>query len=224
MDKKSSFVLYPADFLAAVHNFRKNQVADLIIALCEINFYGELSFKLTDVVKKRFEALQDTINKNNAKYQEICEKRQANGAKGGDKRKAQAKQAESKVKATEVTDSPGESENESESDNENDNGSEEREQSSVDKSEFPGAPTVEEVAEYCRENGYTIDVVAFVNWHNTRGWMHGKRYIALEWRTAVQKWFCKEIGITYSEFKSAGFVAATVLEQAKEAHHDRADN
>ena len=53
MDKKTSFVLYPADFLAAVHNFKKSQIADLIIALCEINFYGEVSFKLSEPVKKR---------------------------------------------------------------------------------------------------------------------------------------------------------------------------
>jgi len=79
MDKKTSFVLYPADFLAAVHNFKKNQVADLIIALCEINFYGDVSFKLSESVKKRFDAIQDTVEKNNAKYKEICEKRQAIG-------------------------------------------------------------------------------------------------------------------------------------------------
>ncbi len=33
MDKKTSFILYPADFLAAVHNFRKSQIANFIIAL-----------------------------------------------------------------------------------------------------------------------------------------------------------------------------------------------
>ena len=49
MDKKTSFVLYPADFLAAVHNFRKNEVADLIIALCETNFYGGVSFKMAKI-------------------------------------------------------------------------------------------------------------------------------------------------------------------------------
>ena len=49
MDKKTSFVLYPADFLAAVHNFKKSQIADLIIALCEKNFYGDVSFKLSDM-------------------------------------------------------------------------------------------------------------------------------------------------------------------------------
>ena len=36
-NKKTSFVMYPADFLAAVHNFRKNEVADLIIAIWEFN-------------------------------------------------------------------------------------------------------------------------------------------------------------------------------------------
>ena len=66
MDKKTSFVLYPADFLAAVHNFKKSQIADLIIALCEINFYGEVSFKLSEPVKKRFTAIQDVVEKNNA--------------------------------------------------------------------------------------------------------------------------------------------------------------
>ena len=77
MDKKTSFVLYPADFLAAVHNFKKSQIADLIIALCEKNFYGDVSFKLSDPVKKRFSLIQETIEKNNAKYLEVREKRQA---------------------------------------------------------------------------------------------------------------------------------------------------
>lgn len=63
MDKKTSFVLYPADFLAAVHNFKKSQIADLIIALCEKNFYGDVSFKLSDPVKKRFSLIQETIEK-----------------------------------------------------------------------------------------------------------------------------------------------------------------
>ena len=64
MDKKTSFVLYPADFLAAVHNFRKNEVADLIIALCETNFYGGVSFKMSGLVRQRFEMLQETIEPN----------------------------------------------------------------------------------------------------------------------------------------------------------------
>lgn len=92
MDKKTSFVLYPADFLAAVHNFKKSQIADLIIALCEKNFYGDVSFKLSDPVKKRFSLIQETIEKNNAKYLEVREKRQASA-------KQKKQQMSSKIKA-----------------------------------------------------------------------------------------------------------------------------
>ena len=93
MDKKTSFVLYPADFLAAVHNFKKNQVADLIIALCEINFYGAVSFKLSDLVKQRFDAIQETIDKNNAKYLEMRRKRRKQTSS---KSQARCKQTTSK--------------------------------------------------------------------------------------------------------------------------------
>lgn len=200
MDKKTSFVLYPADFLAAVHNFRKNQIADLIIALCEINFYGDVSFKLSEPVKKRFEAIQDTVEKNNAKYKEICEKRQAIGSKGGSKSLAKA-----------LTPPPGESEKENESDNEYKN----KEALSVDKQVYVGAPSVEDVAAYCQESGYTIDPAAFVRWNEERGWMNGKKYIAVDWRKAVRKWFCKENGLSYSEMETLTDVCSDVLGKVK---------
>lgn len=215
MDKKTSFVLYPADFLAAVHNFRKSQIADLIIALCEINFYGEVSFKLSEPVKKRFTAIQDVVEKNNAKYKEICEKRQANGSKGGSKIKAKSKQKLSKPSAKEITPPPSESENENESDNVYESGDINKEHETGDKSGFVGAPTVDDVAEYCQESGYTIDPVAFVRWNEERGWMNGKRYIAVDWRKAVRKWFCKENGIEFSEMETMADICSDVLGKVK---------
>lgn len=215
MDKKTSFVLYPADFLAAVHNFKKSQIADLIIALCEINFYGEVSFKLSDPVKKRFTAIQDVVEKNNAKYKEICEKRQANGSKGGSKIKAKSKQKLSKPSAKDTTPPPSESENENESDNVYESGDINKEPENVDKSGFVGAPTVDDVAEYCHESGYTIDPMAFVRWNEERGWMNGKRYIAVDWRKAVRKWYCKENGIEFSELETMADICSDVLGKVK---------
>lgn len=215
MDKKTSFVLYPADFLAAVHNFKKSQIADLIIALCEINFYGEVSFKLSEPVKKRFTAIQDIVEKNNAKYKEICEKRQANGSKGGSKIKAKSKQKLSKSSAKDITSPPSESENENESDNVYESGDINKEPETGDKSGFVGAPTVDDVAEYCRESGYTIDPMAFVRWNEERGWMNGKRYIAVDWRKAVRKWFCKENGIEFSEMETMADICSDVLGKVK---------
>lgn len=216
MDKKTSFVIYAADFLAAVHNFKKNQIADLIIALCEYNLYGASSLKLSGLVKERFDALQDNINLCNAKYKEICEKRKANGSKGGSKRQAKNKQTSSNAQAILSTLSPGESEKEkeSESDYEKDK-KKDKEAKAVDKSGFVGAPSVEEVAAYCETSGYTIDPVAFVRWNEERGWMNGKKYIALDWRKAVRKWFNKENGISASNLELMADVCADMLSKAK---------
>ena len=218
MDKKTSFVLYPADFLAAVHNFRKNEVADLIIALCETNFYGGVSFKMSGLVRQRFEMLQETIEKNNAKYLEMREMRQANGAKGGSKRQAKLKQSSSKTQATTTTSPSDESEKENESVNVNDSGEKDKAVESVDKQEYVGAPSVDEVAAYAKESGYTIDPVAFVRWNEERGWMNGKKYIALDWKKAVRKWFCKENGLEFSEMETMADICAdihTLLKAAK---------
>lgn len=211
MDRKTSFVFYPSEFFSAVYNFKKSQIADLIIALCEINYYGKPLIKLSDIVKVRLDRMQESIDKNNAKYKEICEKRQISGAKGGSKRQAKGKQASSKKQAKINPSHPRDKENENESDYVYENGEEDKEDKNVDKSEFVGAPTVEEVAAYANESGYTIDPVAFVHWNEKRGWMNGKKYIAVDWRKAVRKWFCKENGLSFNELESMTDICHDVL-------------
>ena len=217
MDKKTSFVLYPADFLAAVHNFKKSQIADLIIALCEKNFYGDVSFKLSDPVKKRFSLIQETIEKNNAKYLEVREKRQASAKQKNSKRQAKSKQSSNKEQANVPTSPSDESENENESVNVNESVDKDKGSASVEKSDFVGALSVDDVAAYAKESGYTIDPVAFVRWNEERGWMNGKKYIALDWRKAVRKWFCKENGLSYSEMETMTNVCSDMLSKVKEA-------
>lgn len=205
MDKKTSFVLYPADFLAAVHNFRKNEVADLIIALCETNFYGGVSFKMSGLVRQRFEMLQETIEKNNAKYLEMREMRQANGAKGGSKRQAKLKQSSSKTQATTTTSPSDESEKEKEKENEsvnvNDSGEKDKAVESVDKQEYVGAPSVDEVAAYAKESGYTIDPVAFVRWNEERGWMNGKNILLSIGKRLSENGFAKKMDWNFPRWK-----------------------
>ncbi|MBR1649213.1 MAG: hypothetical protein IJ689_06430, partial [Alphaproteobacteria bacterium] len=72
-NKKTSFVMYPADFLAAVHNFKKNEVADLIIAICEFNLYGSTSVKLSGLKKDRFDSIQHVITLHNERWLQMCE-------------------------------------------------------------------------------------------------------------------------------------------------------
>ena len=90
----------------------------------------------------------------------------------------------------------------------------------MDKSRYVGAPSVEEVAIYCKESGYTIDPVAFVKWNSERGWMNGKKYIALDWRKAVRKWFCKENGLSYSEMESMSDICHDMLSKVKGAQDE----
>ena len=207
-NKKTSFVMYPADFLAAVHNFRKNEVADLIIAICEFNLYGSTSVKLAGLKKDRFDSIQRVITAHNERWLQMCEINAQNAKKGVSHRKATAKRPVSETPPTPLSGRPLESEKEKESeienvlDNDSDNGGREREPESVDNSGFVGAPSAENVADYCKELGIAVDVPAFMAWHNERGWRHGKKYVALDWQKAVRQWYCKDAGISITGFEA----------------------
>lgn len=203
-NKKSTFIMYPTDFLAAVHNFTKRETGELIIALCEYNLYEKISLKISNDVKDKFNVLQKIIDGNNAKYLEICEKRKISAKQKTSKTKAKSKQPSNEELTKPFIDSPteNESEKENESDNDLDNGCREREPETVDNTTFVGAPQEEDVAQYCSEIGIAIDVPAFMSWHNKRGWRHGKKYMALDWKKAVRQWYCKDTGISLTDFET----------------------
>ena len=207
-NKKTSFVMYPADFLAAVHNFRKNEVADLIIAICEFNLYGSTSVKLSGLKKDRFDSIQRVITMHNERWMQMCEINSQNAKKGASHRKATAKRPDSETPTTSPSGRQQESEKENEPEKESDSGNvsdnccREREPETVDNSEFVGAPSAENVADYCTELGISVDVPAFMAWHNERGWRHGKKYIALDWKNAVKKWYCKDAGLSLTDFET----------------------
>ncbi len=92
MENKTSFVIYPSDFLGAVLYFRKNQIADLIVALCQHNNYGKINIPISQQVRDAFEFLQRRIDENNKRYLETCEKRRLGGQKGGRPKKAKDNQ------------------------------------------------------------------------------------------------------------------------------------
>lgn len=207
-NKKTSFVMYPADFLAAVHNFRKNEVADLIIAICEFNLYGSTSVKLAGLKKDRFDSIQRVITAHNERWLQMCEINAQNAKKGASHRKATAKRVDSEPPTTPPSGRPLESEKEKESeienvlDNDSDSGCREREVQNVDNSGFVGAPSADNVSDYCKELEIAVDVPAFISWHNERGWRHGKKYVALDWKQAVRKWYCKDAGISITSFET----------------------
>lgn len=48
-------------------------------------------------------------------------------------------------------------------------------------------PTVDEVADYCAESGYSVDAERFVDFYEAKGWMIGKNKMR-DWRAAVRTW------------------------------------
>ena len=54
-------------------------------------------------------------------------------------------------------------------------------------------PTVEEVAAYVKEKGYSIDAEQFVAFYESKGWMIGKNKMQ-KWRAAVATWQRKQSG------------------------------
>lgn len=222
MDKKTTILLDTAGFLAAVHNYKKSEIADLIVALCEFNLYGCTSVKLTDMKKIHFDAIQEIIDLRNSRWLKTCEINAQNAKKRTSNRKATAERNLSEPHTPAQTARTEDKENDSEEDKDIESDSDlknkkdkNKEANFVDKSRYVGAPSVEEVAIYCKESGYTIDPVAFVKWNSERGWMNGKKYIALDWRKAVRKWFCKENGLSYSEMESMADVCHDMLSKVK---------
>lgn len=54
-------------------------------------------------------------------------------------------------------------------------------------------PTVEEVAAYVKEKGYSIDAEQFVAFYESKGWMVGKNKMQ-KWKSAVATWKCRRSG------------------------------
>ena len=48
-------------------------------------------------------------------------------------------------------------------------------------------PTVEEVAEYCRARGNSVDAAQFVDFYASKGWRVGNQQMK-DWRAAVRTW------------------------------------
>lgn len=164
-NRKTSIIIYPADFLASVHNFKKSEIANLIVAICEFNLFGATSVKLSELNKKRFDAIQQVIANHNEKWRQTCEINAQNAKRAVSRRKANAKRTVSEVIEFPSTgrQQEKESENEKESDKVNDKDCREREAAFVDNLSYIGAPTAEDVAGYCDEIGITIDIPAFIS-------------------------------------------------------------
>ena len=123
------------------------------------------------------------IDRDEAAYQERCEKNRANGAKGGRPKN------QSVITKTEwFSEKPKkakEKEKEKEKEKKKENDSDMADKPPTRHSFSP--PSVDDVREYCREKGYNVDPERFVDYYTSNGWMVGRNRMK-DWKSAVRNW------------------------------------
>lgn len=142
-----------------------------------------------------FDIMKIDLDKNNERYEEICEQRRIAGAKGGLAKASKRKQMlanDSKSYQELANDSKtyqtlanlADKDKDKEEDKDKDILLKENVES---KAKRFTPPTVTEVSDYCRENNYNIDAQRFVDFYESKGWMVGKNKMK-DWKAAVRNW------------------------------------
>lgn len=118
---------------------------------------------------------------------DVNNKRYLNGTKGG--RPATKKEPSNNQNITESYQKDNHPVTKAEPNvNDNDNVNDtKKKDTKVSKEKSFQPPSVENVREYCREGGYSVDADCFVDFYASKGWMVGKTKMK-DWKAAVRNW------------------------------------
>lgn len=81
-------------------------------------------------------------------------------------------------------------------------------------------PTVQDVADYCRGNGYAVDVERFVDYYEAVGWKVGRNPMK-SWRATVRTWAAKEKPVAPAIQEHCGYVLAPLEDPFEAAMRGR---
>ena len=160
-----------------------NQRGDLLTAIFA-HERGEELPKLDKETNMAFIAIRQDLVRNAESYAVKCETNRKNGKKGGRPKKNEDEEGTERF--SEKPNGPFENPTKPnktlyENDNENEN-----EVIYLKKKTF-SAPSVDEVAAYCKDHGYKVDAQMFVDFYSSKGWMVGKNKMK-DWKAAVRTW------------------------------------
>lgn len=168
---------------------------------------GELEFTSPEV-QAMFCMIKEKLDADSEKYEEEIKKRSAAGKKGNEKRWMQSQTVANNRKpshsdkeqsqtvaniADSVSVSVSDSVSVSESDYESESDTVSPSEIKKEKRKRFTPPTVEEVAEYCRERGNHIDPGTFVDFYTSNGWRVGKNPMK-DWKSSVRTWEKRDRG------------------------------
>lgn len=181
--ERKTFILYHShyDFVLPLS---VNQRGDLLTAIFA-HERGEPLPKLDKETNMAFIAIRQDLVRNAESYTRKCEINRKNGKKGGRPKKDEETErfSEKPNGFSENPTKPNKTLYKNKNKNKNKN---EKKKDSIMNISF-SAPSVEEVAVYCKEHGYTIDAQMFVDFYTAKGWMVGKNKMK-DWKAAVRTW------------------------------------
>lgn len=201
--ERTQFTFYESFFKAISRIKKKTDRADAYDIICRYALLQEEPDldSVSDSVAIAFELLRPVLDK--------AKERAESGKRGGSKPKnssesgeANPKQNESKTEANgKLPAREKEKEEEKEEENENENEIEndsvygasaptrapEQQDEFCQKAKRFNRPTVQEVADYCRERGNQVDAQRFVDYYTANGWRVGKNPMK-DWKAAVRTW------------------------------------
>lgn len=175
-----NYVCLYVSYLESLAPFSDDEIGRMVRAMLIYTATGEIP--LFDG-NERFiwPTLKAQIDRDEAVYQERCEKNRANGAKGGRPKN------QSVITKTEwFSEKPKKAkEKEKEKEKKKEKDSDMADKPPTRHSFSP--PSVDDVREYCREKGYNVDPERFVDYYTSNGWMVGRNRMK-DWKSAVRNW------------------------------------
>ena len=226
MGNRDSFIFYGSFYeaISCLDDATRLQCYDAVASYAITGIDPELN----GVAKAIFALIKPQIDANNKRYNNGC-KGAEYGKKGGRPvtKNPIGVNDENPIGDTSKNpigvndENPKETPNENEKENENVNENEKekenespsetkREKQAKEKRTRFSAPSVDEVRDYCRERGNSIDAETFVDFYASKGWKVGNSPMK-DWQSAIRTWEKRECRASPRE-KPASFNANDYLQ------------
>ena len=200
--RKNSFVIY-TDCLEQLEVIPDAERGDLFLEVLKYARTGVVPNIDNPFLKALFLGFKNQIDRDCAKYDEVCKKRAEAGRNGGNQRVANLKQQQAnesnckqdqaiaskclKVEANASNTQANQADSVNVSVNVN----------GIDINKSKGKtsrftpPTIQEIEDYIKEKGYSVDAEAFFAFYDSNGWLVGKNKMK-SWKSAVTTWAKRE--------------------------------
>lgn len=179
--KRDSFIFYRS-FFESIQELEPETRCACYDAIIGYALDGTLP-DVKGISKAIFTAMKPQIDANNKRYEDGC-KGAEYGKLGGRPKKDKNPTGvidKNPIGVIESANSKTPNENENENDNEILKEKEKKKNRSFEK------PSIQDIADYCKERNNSVDAQTFFDFYESKGWMIGKEKMR-DWKAAVRTW------------------------------------